>query len=104
MIVKPKIEWFTFAKMRTPYVYWKNVIVILENPSKTLAVDAWRGQLSSYKPPREAERFKFTYRIGKVDDENEEYLECIAQELEKKLKPLVVRDFKCENVMVVLCC
>ncbi|WP_256202621.1 hypothetical protein [Sulfuracidifex tepidarius] len=61
MIVKPKIEWFTFNKLRTPYVYWKNVIVVLENPSKTLVVDVWRNQLSSYKPPREAERFKFTY-------------------------------------------
>jgi predicted neutral ceramidase superfamily lipid hydrolase len=52
LILKPKISWFCLNRLKTPYVYWKNVIVILENPSKTLVVDVSEDQLSTYRPLR----------------------------------------------------
>ncbi|MFP3218774.1 MAG: hypothetical protein RXQ99_09315 [Acidianus sp.] len=88
MILKPKISWFCLNRLKTRYVYWKSVIVILENPSKTLVVDVSEDQLSTYRPPKEIINFKFFYKIGKINDENIKYIGCIAQELQKNMKAI----------------
>ncbi|AWS00254.1 hypothetical protein [Metallosphaera hakonensis] len=102
MIIKPSIQWQATPSLRAPFIYWKDVIVILENPSKVLVVDAWREQLGRYKAPPQVSIFKFTYKIGQVDDESTKYLECIADTLQTKLKPLIVRKYECKDVVVIL--
>ncbi|MCG3108254.1 hypothetical protein L3N51_00535 [Metallosphaera sp. J1] len=102
MIIRPTIQWSYTPSLKAPYIYWKDVIVVLENPAKVFVVDAWRDQLGRYKPPSQVSIFKFSYRIGQVDDENTKYLECIAGTLQTKLKPLIQRKYDCKDVVVML--
>ncbi|ABP95566.1 MULTISPECIES: hypothetical protein [Metallosphaera] len=102
MIIKPSIQWASVSSLTAPYIYWRDVIVILENPTKVFVVDAWRDQLGRYKPPSQLSIFRYSYRIGQVDEENTKYLECIANTLQTKLRPLIQRKYDCKDVVVML--
>ncbi|MCY0862987.1 MAG: hypothetical protein OWQ52_11285 [Metallosphaera prunae] len=102
MIIKPSIQWTSVSSLIAPYIYWRDVIVILENPTKVFIVDVWRDQLGRYKPPSQLSIFRYSYRIGQVDEENTKYLECIANTLQTKLRPLIQRKYECKDVVVML--
>ncbi|EHP70398.1 hypothetical protein MetMK1DRAFT_00009000 [Metallosphaera yellowstonensis MK1] len=102
MIIKPQIQWHQVPSLRAPYLYWRDVIVVLENPNKVLVVDVWRDQLAKYSPPPGAKTFKFTYRIGVLDQESVKYLECVGEALQRRLNPLFRRNFRCDKDTVVM--
>ncbi|QKQ99570.1 hypothetical protein GWK48_03430 [Metallosphaera tengchongensis] len=102
MILKPAISWQQVSSLKAPMIYWRNVIVILENPTKVFLVDAWRDQLGKYVPPSQVSIFKYYYKIGQVDEESVKYLECVADAVQRKVRPLIVKRFNCEKDIVVM--
>ncbi|MEM0113353.1 MAG: hypothetical protein QXR57_05450 [Metallosphaera sp.] len=102
MIIKPKLEWHETTSLKAPYIYWRDTLIVLYNPTKVFVVDAFREQLSKYAPPPQVSIFKYTYRIGQVDDENVKFLECIAGALQTRLKPLITRKYACKDILVEL--
>ena len=103
MIIYAEIEWHKVKELKFPYVYWKDVIVVLRTIDRVIYVTAWREELAKFKPPLQAKQFDFYYQIGKLKrEEDVKYLECIALELQKKLKPYLTNKIECKEEVTVL--
>jgi len=101
-IVKAKIEWHKTKELKFPYSLWRDVLLVMRTIDKVVAIDVVREELGKYNPPIRAKAFSFYYEIGKTDEENTKYLECIANELQGKLKPYIKKEFKCNEEVTVL--
>ncbi|BDC18268.1 hypothetical protein [Acidianus sp. HS-5] len=104
MIVDIKIEWHKVKELKIPYIYWRDVIVVLRTIDKVIYVTACKDELSKFKPPLQARNFDYYYQIGKLEsDEDIRYLDCVALELQKKLRPYITNKIECkEEAMISL--
>lgn len=102
MIIDVEIEWHKTKELKFPYIYWKNVIVVMRTIDRVIYVSPWREELGKLKPPLQARTFDFYSQIGKLkNNERNKYLECIALELQKKLRPYIPSKIECKEEVTI---
>lgn len=102
MIVKVQIEWHRTKEITFPYSLWRDVVLVMRTIDKVVAVDLCREELGRYRPPLRAKVFSFYYEIGKVNESDVRYLECIANQLQDKLNPYIKKQFNCNQEVTIL--
>lgn len=102
MIIEAEMEWHKMKELKFPYIYWKDVVIVLRTIDRVIYVTPWRQDLARFKPPLQAKQFDYYYQIGKPRREDEaKYLECIALELQKKLRPYLANKIECKEEVTI---